>query len=75
MSSSDPFLHVAARNLSLPRLTVVLIFLSKLLAPTVRIHGASFDSRALKGPELPAEQLTKIPFCMAVNAAIANESR
>ena len=32
------------------------------LAPTVRIHGASLDSLVLKGPEFPAEQLTKIPF-------------
>ncbi|GJX78968.1 hypothetical protein Tco_0327117 [Tanacetum coccineum] len=44
---------------------VVLIFLSMLLTPTVRIHGASFESVDLEGPELPAEQVTNIPFCIA----------
>ncbi|KAJ0915037.1 hypothetical protein HanPSC8_Chr06g0245381 [Helianthus annuus] len=44
------------------------------LAPTVSIHGASFDNELPKGPPLPAAKLTKIPFCMALNAAIAVES-
>ncbi|WVZ11076.1 hypothetical protein V8G54_015606 [Vigna mungo] len=38
------------------------IFLSIVLAPTVRIHGASLERVAYSGPEFAAEQLTKTPF-------------
>ncbi|KAF4403978.1 hypothetical protein G4B88_014434 [Cannabis sativa] len=41
------------------------------LAPTVRIQGASLDKVLLKGPEFPAEQLTNIPFWIAANEPIA----
>lgn len=37
----------------------------------VRIHGASFDNEVLFGPELPVEQLTKMPFCIARKVPIA----
>ena len=50
-----------------PRFAVATILLSRVLAPTVRIHGASLDNVMLKGPEFPAAQLTNIPFCMAAN--------
>ncbi|RDY02715.1 hypothetical protein CR513_13785, partial [Mucuna pruriens] len=38
------------------------IFLSIVLAPTVRIHGASFERVLYSGPAFAAEQLTKTPF-------------
>ncbi|KAI9401372.1 hypothetical protein POPTR_001G113533v4 [Populus trichocarpa] len=50
-----------------PSFAVATILLSRVLAPTVRIHGASLDNVMLKGPEFPAAQLTNIPFCMAAN--------
>ncbi|CAI0414030.1 unnamed protein product [Linum tenue] len=54
-----------------PSFAVATSILSKLVAPTVRIHGASFDNVLLVGPKLPAEQLTNIPFSMAANEPTA----
>ncbi|WVZ11839.1 hypothetical protein V8G54_016369 [Vigna mungo] len=54
-----------------PSCAVATILLSTLLAPTVRIQGAPFTKEPGKGPEFPAAQLTKIPFCIAANPAIA----
>ncbi|KAG5588892.1 hypothetical protein H5410_039406 [Solanum commersonii] len=55
-----------SNNCWFPSLTVALSFLSIVLAPTVRIHGASFDKVLSYGPLLPAEQLTRIPLCAAL---------
>ena len=41
------------------------MLLSKVLAATVRLHGASFESVKWVGPLFPAEQLTKILFLIA----------
>ncbi|KAG5588893.1 hypothetical protein H5410_039407 [Solanum commersonii] len=51
-----------------PSITVALSSLSIVLAPTVRIHGASFDMIPLDGPSLLAEQLTRIPLFAALYA-------
>lgn len=48
--------------------------LSIVLAPTVNIHGAVFDTDPGSGPELPAEHETVMPFRTAWNDPIASPS-
>nr|CAD1844838.1 unnamed protein product [Ananas comosus var. bracteatus] len=54
-----------SNSIPLPSFTVDVICRSMVLAATVSIHGASFESFFGSGPELPPEQLTKTPFWMA----------
>ncbi|GJR26328.1 hypothetical protein Tco_1102560 [Tanacetum coccineum] len=66
---------VLLRSAATPvRETIVLILLSVLLAPTIRIDGAPFDNDLLEGLKLPAEQPTDIPAFMTVETPIAIES-
>ncbi|CAA6672417.1 unnamed protein product [Spirodela intermedia] len=47
---------------------------SIVLAPTVRIHGATFSTVSQLGPELPPEHTTVIPFFTAWNDPMASPS-
>ncbi|RWW53607.1 hypothetical protein BHE74_00039898 [Ensete ventricosum] len=60
-------------TLLLPKTTSAGKSRSKVLAPTVRIHGATFVTVELSGPELPAGQTTVIPFFTAWNAPMSSE--
>ncbi|KAH0456001.1 hypothetical protein IEQ34_013908 [Dendrobium chrysotoxum] len=58
-------------SIPFPSLTVALILLSTVAAPTVRHHGASFDKMLATGPKFPAAQQGKMLFLIAENEALA----
>lgn len=46
--------------------TLATKFLSMVLDPTVRIHGATFDSEPKKGSEFQAEQFSKLAVALDI---------